>query len=145
MYHQQRVAQSWSESQEECQAGGGHLTRLLKVVLVEILKSIVASLTNREEEEQVLDSVPATDVWTGGNLCSDSPAPLHSMWTDGSENEETHFARWKKCKTRCYAICQGVWPGGRPLLCQGREERLEGGTLLSAPLWGGQIFSEVVL
>ena len=93
MYHQQRVAQSWPESQEECQAGGGHLTRLLKVVLVEILKSIVASLTNREEEEQVLDSVPATDVWTGGNLCSDSPAPLHSMWTDGSENEETHFAR----------------------------------------------------
>ena len=93
MYHQQRVAQSWSESQEECQAGGGHLTRLLKIVLVEILKSIVASLTKREEEEQVLDSVPATDVWTGSNLCPDSPAPLHSMWTDGSENEETHFAR----------------------------------------------------
>ena len=93
VYHQQRVARSWAESQEECQAGGGHLTRLLKVVLVEILKSIVASLTKREEEEQVLDSVPATDVWTGGNLCSDSPAPLHSMWTDGSENEETHFAR----------------------------------------------------
>ena len=27
VYHQQRVARSWAESQEKCQAGGGHLTR----------------------------------------------------------------------------------------------------------------------
>ena len=25
-------------------------------------------------------------------MCPDSPAPLYSMWTDGSGNEHTHFA-----------------------------------------------------
>ena len=41
----------------------------------------------------MLEAVPSTDIWTGGNLCPDSPAPQDSMWTDGSANKETHFAR----------------------------------------------------
>ena len=76
VYTQMGVARSWGESREECRAGAGYLV----------------SLGNRSEEERVLGSVGASDVWTGGNMCPDSPAPLYSMWTDGSENSDTHFA-----------------------------------------------------
>ena len=55
--------------------------------------STILSLTTHDEERQVLEAVPSTDIWTGGNLCPDSPAPRDSMWTDGSANEETHFAK----------------------------------------------------
>ena len=70
---------SWQESEAQCRAGGGHLVSL-----------------GREEEEDLLASVlsqaPSRDVWTGGNMCPDSPAPRDSLWSDGSHNLHTNFA-----------------------------------------------------
>ena len=60
---------------------------------LDLVLNATLSLTTHEEERQVLEAVPSTDIWTGGNLCPDSPAPQDSMWTDGSANKETHFAR----------------------------------------------------
>ena len=34
------------------------------------------------------------------------------------------------------SLCQSVRSGGGTMLCEGRQERLEGGTLLSLALWG---------
>ena len=71
---------SWLDSERLCRAAGGHLVSLDQ---------------EREErllEQTVLHSAPSRDVWTGGNMCADSPAPRDSMWSDGSENHHTNFA-----------------------------------------------------
>ena len=70
---------SWLDSERLCRAAGGHLVSLDEA---------------REETllEESLSSSPSRDVWTGGNMCADSPAPRDSMWSDGSDNHHTNFA-----------------------------------------------------
>ena len=67
VYSLQRVATTWREAEADCVAGGGHLV----------------SLGSLDEERRLVTSLGLTDLWTGGNMCPDSPAPRHSMWTDG--------------------------------------------------------------
>ena len=67
VYSLQRVATTWREAEADCVAGGGHLV----------------SLGSLDEEQRLVTSLGLTDLWTGGNMCPDSPAPRHSMWTDG--------------------------------------------------------------
>ena len=55
------VARSWAESEAECRRGGGHLL----------------SLGHSEHlETLVLTSLPLSDIWTGGNICPDSPGTV---------------------------------------------------------------------
>ena len=37
-------------------------------------------------------STDLEDYWCGGNMCKNSPAPAHSMWSDGSPQLNTNFA-----------------------------------------------------
>ena len=76
VYSVSHVASTWHEAEDTCVSGGGHLV----------------SLGNMKEETRVTVSLSVTDIWTGGNMCPDSPAPRHSMWTDGSDNDHTNFA-----------------------------------------------------
>ena len=105
----------------------------------------------------MLAAVPSTDIWTGGNLCPESPAPRDSMWTDGTANEETHFARvsglegerccvkagrrgWKgePCSVLLYGVSYDFEDDIDPadwILCQVCEYLLETSTsLLNAPV-----------
>ena len=70
---------TWHHSEDLCRAAGGHLVSLDEA---------------REETllEESLTASPSRDVWTGGNMCGDSPAPRDSMWSDGSDNHHTNFA-----------------------------------------------------
>ena len=52
------MAGTWSRSQEECEAAGGHLASLGHDVGVEV---------------KILETVGVSDWWTGGNICPDSP------------------------------------------------------------------------
>ena len=76
VYSVSHVASTWHEAEATCVSSGGHLV----------------SPGNMEEETRVMVSLSVTDIWTGGNMCPDSPAPRHSMWTDGSDNDHTNFA-----------------------------------------------------
>ena len=60
IYTQLVVARTWTESQQECLAGLGHLV----------------SLGNITEERLILEGVSMSDIWTGGNICPDSPGRL---------------------------------------------------------------------
>ena len=51
------VARTWAGAEAECVAGGGHLV----------------SLATPGEERRVLDTLGGRDIWTGGNMCPDSP------------------------------------------------------------------------
>ena len=57
VYHQLGVARDWHQSEMECRAGSGHLV----------------SLGNEAEEQMVMAGVQMSDIWTGGNMCPDSP------------------------------------------------------------------------
>ena len=57
VFHQLRVARTWEESEEDCKAGDGHLV----------------SLGNEEKEQMVMEGIHVSDIWTGGNMCQDSP------------------------------------------------------------------------
>ena len=54
------VARTWGESNAECVGGEGHLI----------------SLGDAEKERTVLSRVGVSDIWTGVNLCQDSPGKL---------------------------------------------------------------------
>ena len=58
VYRRLEVAGTWSRSQEECEAAGGHLASLGHDVGVEV---------------KILETVGVSDWWTGGNICPDSP------------------------------------------------------------------------
>ena len=58
VYRRLEVARSWTESQEECGRGGGHLVSLGHTPGLESL---------------LLNTLPLSDIWTGGNICPDSP------------------------------------------------------------------------
>ena len=51
------VARTWGESNKECMAGEGHLI----------------SLGDAEKERRVMGVIGVSDIWTGGNMCHDSP------------------------------------------------------------------------
>ena len=51
------VPSTWGESNQECMAGGGHLI----------------SLGDEEKERRVMERIHVSDIWTGGNMCQDSP------------------------------------------------------------------------
>ena len=57
VFHQLRVARTWEESEQDCRAGDGHLV----------------SLGNEEKEQMVMKGIHVSDIWTGGNMCQDSP------------------------------------------------------------------------
>ena len=95
---------TWQHSEALCRAAGGHLV----------------SLGHQQEEallEAALSLSPSRDVWTGGNMCPDSPAPRDSLWSDGTENQHTNFAGHPglaggRC---CIYRTDSGWRGG---LCQ---------------------------
>ena len=60
VYSVDNVARTWHEAEHECVASGGHLV----------------SLANVEEEGMVLSSLSLSDIWTGGNMCPDSPGKI---------------------------------------------------------------------
>ena len=108
------MARSWQASQHQCSQAGDHL----------------------------LCTIPQSDNWTWGNICPDSPgkhpvntlpanisfsaAPLHSMWTDSSENLQTNSElcegrgpdwRGAPCQSFLYGVCQSqVSPAPSPPL-----------------------------
>ena len=108
------MARSWQASQHQCSQAG----------------------------DQLLSTIPQSDIWTGGNICPDSPgkhpaitflanisfsaAPLHSMWTDSSENLQTNSElfegrgpdwRGAPCQFFLYGVCQSqVSPAPSPPL-----------------------------
>ena len=57
VYSVSEVASSWDQAEDTCVAGGGHLV----------------SLGNMVEETRVMEAIDVTDIWTGGNMCPDSP------------------------------------------------------------------------
>ena len=57
VYHVDHVARTWHEAEQMCLNSGGHLL----------------SLGNVEEESRVMSSLSVSDMWTGGNMCPDSP------------------------------------------------------------------------
>ena len=63
IYTQLVVARTWPDSQAECLAGQGHLV----------------SLGNMTEEKMILGRVSMSDIWTGGNICQDSPGRILIM------------------------------------------------------------------
>ena len=58
VYRRLEVARSWGESQLQCSQAGGHLVSLGH---------------NPELESLLLSTIPLSDIWTGGNICPDSP------------------------------------------------------------------------
>ena len=57
VYSLASVARTWAGAEAECVAGGGHLV----------------SLATPGEERRVLETLGGRDIWTGGNMCPDSP------------------------------------------------------------------------
>ena len=98
VYSLGHVATTWREAEADCVAGGGHLV----------------SLASLEEEQLLVTSLGHSDLWTGGNMCPDSPAPRHSMWTDGSLTDHTHFAPDSGLEGGhcCVKTGRGGWRGG---------------------------------
>jgi hypothetical protein len=76
LFVQSRIPQTWQQMEYSCRSSGGHLVSMDSDMLEEKL----AYMTNLE------------DYWCGGNMCKDSPAPAHSMWSDGSAQLNTNFA-----------------------------------------------------
>ena len=60
VYYQLGTARSWLDSHRECRAGDGHLV----------------SLGDAEKERIVMERIDVSDIWTGGNMCQDSPGWL---------------------------------------------------------------------
>ena len=58
VYRRLEVARSWQDSQAQCRQAGGHLISLGHSPHLETL---------------VLSTIPLSDIWTGGNICPDSP------------------------------------------------------------------------
>ena len=57
VYSLASVARTWAGAEAECVAGGGHLV----------------SLATPGEGRRVLETLGGRDIWTGGNMCPDSP------------------------------------------------------------------------
>lgn len=58
VYRRLEVARSWQDSETQCSQAGGHLVSLGRAPGL---------------ETQLLSSLPLSDIWTGGNICPDSP------------------------------------------------------------------------
>ena len=59
-----------------CKSSNGHLV----------------SLDSKSLEDDLIMETDLEDFWCGGNMCKNSPAPPHSMWSDGSPQLNTNFA-----------------------------------------------------
>ena len=128
----------WAESEAECRAGEAHL----------------ASLASRGEEDAVMAGIGrVSDIWSGGNMCPDSPAPRHTLWTDGTPNEHTNFAADSGLAGGRCCVKAGRGRGWRGALCsqllrgvcEARVERplvgaerlaVQGGRVSLAVRWG---------
>ena len=101
--------------------------------------------------DHLLSTIPQSDNWTWGNICPDSPgkhpvntlpanisfsaAPLHSMWTDSSENLQTNSElcegrgpdwRGAPCQSFLYGVCQSqVSPAPSPPLTSAAQSGCE--------------------
>ena len=58
VYRRLEVARSWQDSQRQCSQAGGHLVSLGQ---------------SPDLEQLLLSTLPLSDIWTGGNICPDSP------------------------------------------------------------------------
>ena len=58
VYRRLEVARSWQDSQGQCSQAGGHLVSLGQ---------------SPDLERLLLSTIPLSDIWTGGNICPDSP------------------------------------------------------------------------
>ena len=98
IYKKLREPGSWWRNEEECSSSGGHLV----------------SLGSKAEEDEIRRTMKLIDIWTGGNMCQGSPAPSHSIWTDGSNNEHANFAKDSKLEGDRCCIKSGLtgWRGG---------------------------------
>lgn len=76
VFVQSRIPRSWSDMEGHCKSSGGHLV----------------SLDSYDLEQQLARTSTLEDFWCGGNMCKNSPAPAHSMWSDGSPQLNTNFA-----------------------------------------------------
>ena len=110
---QSRIPRSWQDMEYLCKSSDGHLV----------------SLDSKALEDEIAAQTSLEDYWCGGNMCKNSPAPPHSMWSDGSPQLNTNFApdsgldgthccikveksgnmsTWKgeSCKTMLQGICE---------------------------------------
>ena len=76
VFVQSRLPRSWHDMEYHCRSSGGHLV----------------SIDTPELEQDLSSSTDHMDYWCGGNMCKNSPAPAHSMWSDGSPQLNTNFA-----------------------------------------------------
>ena len=76
VFVQSRIPRTWHQMDYFCRASNGHLV----------------SLDSQDLEENLSSKTDLEDFWCGGNMCKNSPAPPHSMWSDGSPQLNTNFA-----------------------------------------------------
>ena len=76
VYVQSRIPASWQHMEYQCRSSNGHLV----------------SFDSEDLEENLTYNTNLPDYWCGGNMCKNSPAPAHSMWSDGSPQITTNFA-----------------------------------------------------
>ena len=62
VFRRLEVARTWPDSERQCEKGGGHLVSLGQ---------------EPHRETNILATIPLSDIWTGGNICPDSPGLLH--------------------------------------------------------------------
>lgn len=76
LYVETSLPDQWEDLESECISSGGHLV----------------SLDHYYLEEALARNTNLSSYWSGGNICSNSPAPPDSMWSDGSAELSTNFA-----------------------------------------------------
>lgn len=76
VFVQSSLPRTWHQMDYFCRSSNGHLV----------------SLDSQELELSLAKSTNLEDYWCGGNMCKNSPAPPHSMWSDGSPQLNTNFA-----------------------------------------------------
>lgn len=76
VFVQSSLPRTWHQMDYSCRSSNGHLV----------------SLDSQELELSLAKKTDLEDYWCGGNMCKNSPAPPHSMWSDGSPQLNTNFA-----------------------------------------------------
>ena len=76
VYVQSRIPKTWQHMEYHCRSSNGHLV----------------SFDSEDLEDNIAYNTDLQDYWCGGNMCKNSPAPAHSMWSDGSPQIITNFA-----------------------------------------------------
>ena len=96
VYHVDHVARTWHEAEQMCLNSGGHLL----------------SLGNVEEESRVMSSLSVSDMWTGGNMCPNSPGISKSFFFFKGKNSKypISFISFRKYKDNSSEFLCSVSP-----------------------------------